>query len=91
MIKIIFCYAFFGFFHKVWFTEQCTLVTDVGVISYICMFFNNFFHGYEGFYEYLKLKGQDVESHVGLDVLIDGTFAAGLFHCPCLYIFHKHV
>jgi len=55
------------------------------------MFFNYSFHRYKGFYEYLKLKGEDVESHVGLDVLIDGTVPAGPFHYPYLYIFHKHM
>lgn len=36
-----------------------------------------FICGYKGLYEYLKLKGEDVESRVGLDVLIDGTVPAG--------------
>jgi len=46
---------------------------DVVVILYIFIFFNYSFHMYKGFYEYLKLKGEYVESHVGLDVLIEGT------------------
>uniref|UniRef100_A0A1D1ZJE9 Galactokinase n=1 Tax=Anthurium amnicola TaxID=1678845 RepID=A0A1D1ZJE9_9ARAE len=36
-----------------------------------------FICGYKGFYEYVKLKGIDVDEAVGLDVLVDGTVPTG--------------
>ncbi|XP_041001981.1 galactokinase-like [Juglans microcarpa x Juglans regia] len=36
-----------------------------------------FICGYKGFHEYAKLKGVDVGSTVGLDVLVDGTVPTG--------------
>ncbi|KAG7991131.1 hypothetical protein I3843_02G060000 [Carya illinoinensis] len=36
-----------------------------------------FICGYKGFHEYAKLKGVDVGSPVGLDVLVDGTVPTG--------------
>lgn len=36
-----------------------------------------FICGYKGYYEYAKLKGVDIGSPVGLDVLVDGTVPTG--------------